>query len=364
MIRALWSRFSIALLSAPVIAAAAACGGTSHGRGAATQGSGGSAQPLAGKTINLVSSGAAGSSHDLFARALAPALAKYLHATVHVVDMPGGGQLLAWNYVYGSSPDGLTIGTVDVEGILANLWEKVPNNNVNPAKVTMLGGLAGGTTGESEVMFAANSTNPVFSNVYSLVKDRSVKVRELGSVGDVPGPLLFKLYHVPYTDLTAYSDSSAELQGMIRGDGNVSVKSWAGSWAAYVTGGKGKVLLAFSMRPTWQEDPSVPTVAQLLKKDPISGPGRVAEVADSTALDAGTGIFGPPGMPAATVKALRAAVAYAVSQPSFKSAAVKGSLSTTFESAADETAAIQAGVKPQTIAIMRKYVPLSTGVAS
>ena len=291
-------------------------------------------------------------------------MAKYLHATVHVVDMPGGGQLLAWNYVYGAAPDGLTVGTVDVEGILANLWEKVPNNKVDPAKVTMLGGLAGGTTGESEVMFAAKSKNPVFNSVYSLVKERSVKVKELGSVGDVPGPLFFKLYHVPYTDLTAYKDSSAELQGILRGDGNVSVKSWAGSWAAYVTGGQGKVLLAFSMRPTWKEDPSVPTVAQLLKKDPITGQRRTALVTDSTALDAGTGVFGPPGMPAATANALRAAVKYAVSQPSFKSASKKGSLSTTFESAADETSALQAGVKPQTVTIMRKFVPLSTGVAS
>jgi hypothetical protein len=262
------------------------------------------------------------------------------------------------------APDGLTIGTIDVEGVLANMWEKVPGQKVNPGQLTMLGGGAGGVAGNSEVMFAATSPNPIYSSVYKLSADRSAKVLELGSVGDVPGPLFFKLYHVPYQDLSSYPDSSAELQGMLRGDGNVDVKSYAGSWVSYVKSGKGKVLLAFSMRPTWKADPSVPTVAQLLQQNPVSGAGRAALVADATALDAGTGVFGPPGLPKAQSTALQRAIAYAFSQPDFLKAAANGHLSTAFESAASQAAAIKAGVQPQVVQDIREFVPLSTGVAS
>ena len=346
----------------PAVAVAAALPLT--GCGAKAQGSGGGSQPLAGKTIQLVSSGAAGSSHDLLARAVAPYIAKYLHATVHVVDMPGGGQLLAWNYVSHQAPDGLTIGTIDVEGVLANMWEKVPGQKVNPGQLTMLGGSAGGVGDESQVMIAAKSANPAYASIYSLAADRSSKVLELGSVGDVPGPMFFKLYHVPYQDLSSYPDSSAELQGMLRGDGNVDVKSYAGSWVTYVKSGKGKVLFVFSMRPSWQADPSVPTVPQLLQRDPVSGPGRSALVADSTALDAGTGLFGPPGLPQNLATALQHAVAYTFTQPGFAKAAADGHLATAFETAAAEASAIKTGVQPQVVQEIRQFVPLSTGVAS
>jgi tripartite-type tricarboxylate transporter receptor subunit TctC len=348
----------MALLIAALVAPVAACNAGGQSPGTA------SAQPFAGKTIQLISSGAAGSSHDLLARAMEPYLATYLHATVHVVDMPGGGQLLAWNYIAHQQPDSLTIGTIDVEGVLANLWEKVHGQKVNPATLTMLGGGAGGVAGEAQVMFAAQSANPIFGSVYRMVADRTRKVLELGSVGDVPGPLFFKLYHIPYRDLSSYSDSSAELQGMLRGDGDISVKSWAGSWATYVTSGKGRALLDFSMRPAWQVDPSVPTVAQLLKRAPITGPGRAALVADSTALDAGVGLFGPPGMPQSEAALLRRAVAYAYSQPGFIKDAKNGGLSTIYESFASEASAIKSGLQPQVIKDIREFVPLSTGVAS
>lgn len=358
--RARLPRLALALAAAAIVAPVAACGSTSGGSNPGTP----TDTAFSGKTIQLISSGAAGSSHDLFARALAPYISKYLKATVDVVDMPGGGQLLAWNYVASQKPNGLVLGTIDVEGVLANVWEKVPGQKVDPASLVMLGGGAGGVNGQSEVMFAANSSNPVYSSVYKLAQDRSSNVLELGSVGDVPGPLFFKLYGVPYKDLSSYSDSSTELQGMLRGDGNVDVKSWAGSWASYVTSGKGKVLIAFSMRPTWKLDPSVPTVAQLLQKDPVTGPGRTAIVADSTALDAGTAVFAPPGLPQNETSQLRAAIAYAYTQAGFTKNATNGGLSTAYESYAAETSAIQAGLQPQVISDIREFVPLSTGVAS
>lgn len=111
--------------------------------------------PFSGKTINLISSGGAGSTHDLHVRAVAPGIGQYLHATVDVVDMPGGGQLFVWIYINRASPNGLTFGNTDVEGTLANLWEKVPNNSVDPAKYTWLGSYPGARS--RNVLFISNS---------------------------------------------------------------------------------------------------------------------------------------------------------------------------------------------------------------
>jgi tripartite-type tricarboxylate transporter receptor subunit TctC len=106
-------------------------------------------------------------------------------------------------------------------------------------------------------------------------------------------------------------------------------------------------------------------VAQLLKTNPpVSKDEGTALVTDTTALDGGTGLFAPPKTPAATVAALQKAVEYAIAQPGFKSRAAKANISDTYESAADQTTALNIGMVPATIDLMRKFVPLHTGIAS
>ena len=329
------------------------------------QGSGttGGAASFRGETIHLISSGGAGSTHDLEARSVASLLAQNLHATVDVVDMPGGGQLKAWSYVAAAKPDGLTIGTIDVEGVMANLWEKVPGQNFNPSRLTMLGGFAGGIAGGANLLFT-NTTRPPLDSIEDLVKDRSVQIRELGSVGDVPGPLLFKLYHVPYQDLSSYPDSGAELQGILRGDGQVSVKTWGGGWATFVTSGKGHVLLEFSMRSQWKVDSTVPTLPTLFKRDPLPAAQEAAMAADAGGLDAGTAFFGPPGVSAAKAQLLQRAISWAMRQPTFVTRAQHGQISQYYETPQQEVAALHSGLASKTVNEMRRYVPLSTGVAS
>ncbi|TAN24155.1 MAG: hypothetical protein EPN30_06905 [Actinomycetota bacterium] len=321
--------------------------------------------PFAGKTIRLISSGAAGSTHDLALRAAAPYLAKYLHATADVVDMPGGGQLLAWNYVSKAAPDGLTIGTTDIQGLLANRWEKVPNETPNIQDLSYLGFVGGGVAGGAKVLFSVNTSNPPLTSIYTLVQDHTTKVTYLGSVGDVSVPMLFKIYNIPYTALTTYSGSLAELQGILRGDGQLSSKTWGGSWASFVTSGKGKVLLEFSMRKTWGIDANVPTLYSLLQKDPpATASEKAALEANASALDAGMGLFGPAGIPANKLAILQAAIKWTVAQPGFIAQSKKSALSTAYESPQQEIAVIKAGINPTTEATIRKFVPLSTGVAS
>jgi tripartite-type tricarboxylate transporter receptor subunit TctC len=69
-----------------------------------------------GKTMTIVVGTVAGDLYDLYARAIALYMGKYLPGNPNVIvqNMPGAGHMIAANYVYGvAKPDGLTLGAVN-----------------------------------------------------------------------------------------------------------------------------------------------------------------------------------------------------------------------------------------------------------
>ena len=64
-----------------------------------------------GKTIRFIVGYPAGSTHDLWARLVAPYMTKYIPGSPNIIvqDMPGAGSAVAANYVYAvAKPDGLS----------------------------------------------------------------------------------------------------------------------------------------------------------------------------------------------------------------------------------------------------------------
>jgi tripartite-type tricarboxylate transporter receptor subunit TctC len=73
-----------------------------------------------GKTMTIVVGTVAGDIYDLYARAIALTMGKYLPGNPNIIvqNMPGAGHMIAANYLYGvAKPDGLTIA-----GILPTLY--------------------------------------------------------------------------------------------------------------------------------------------------------------------------------------------------------------------------------------------------
>ena len=69
-----------------------------------------------GKTINVVVGTTAGSAYDVYSRLIAQHLSKHIpgNPTFIVQNMPGGGSVVAANFVYGvAKPDGLTIASIN-----------------------------------------------------------------------------------------------------------------------------------------------------------------------------------------------------------------------------------------------------------
>jgi tripartite-type tricarboxylate transporter receptor subunit TctC len=69
-----------------------------------------------GKSIRIIEGGQAGGLYDLWARLFANHMGKHIPGTpsVNVQNMPGGGSLVAANYIYNvSKPDGLALGALN-----------------------------------------------------------------------------------------------------------------------------------------------------------------------------------------------------------------------------------------------------------
>ncbi len=78
-----------------------------------------------GKTVRLVVGYGPGGGYDIYARLIAPAIARALSATVVIENQPGAGGLTALDRVYRAEPDGLTIMIVNgTPSALAQLVEQ------------------------------------------------------------------------------------------------------------------------------------------------------------------------------------------------------------------------------------------------
>ena len=92
-----------------------------------------------GKTIKLIVGYSPGGGYDLYARMIAPYLAKALHANVIVENQPGAAGMTALNKLYTSSPDGLQL--MLAGGTAASMAQLVgePGARYDLAKVGYLG---------------------------------------------------------------------------------------------------------------------------------------------------------------------------------------------------------------------------------
>ncbi len=78
-----------------------------------------------GKTVRLVVGYGPGGGYDIYARLIAPAIARALSATIVIVNQPGAGGLTALDRVYRAEPDGLTMMIVNgTPSALAQLVEQ------------------------------------------------------------------------------------------------------------------------------------------------------------------------------------------------------------------------------------------------
>ncbi|HET9078706.1 MAG TPA: hypothetical protein VFN68_17355 [Acidimicrobiales bacterium] len=294
-----------------------------------------------GKTITFIAPDKPGGSFDEWSRLLAPVMGQYLNATVNVENVPPGNTIVGQNQLAASSPDGLTIGWLNVGEDVADVVKGAGGINFSLSKVGIVG-----APGFGQMVLVAEPNSPY--KTFAELQKASGTVKSLDvtkGTGDTVERVLLGAYGINAKIITGYESSKDLAAGFLRGDGQIAEEELAVFQNA-ISAGKAIPLWVSeavpSQNPVYAQMKSVPTLQQLIQSNPPQGQQQAdaVKVLESITQVAQV-VAAPPGVAAGKLAALQAAMKYAMSQPSVKAQALKESLVPTFYDAQQTTQALQ-----------------------
>ncbi|MEA2904138.1 MAG: hypothetical protein QOI12_1525 [Alphaproteobacteria bacterium] len=273
---------------------------------------------FAKKTITIYIGNTAGGTYDLMGRLLARHLGHHLpgNPTVIADNMPGAGTLRAANYIYNVAPkNGTAIGivseTLAVEQALRNAAVQF-----DATKFIWIGRLAA-----SNAVHIMWHTSKVQSIEDAKRFEGTVAGTGPGNVAEIVPTMLNAVIGTKFKIVKGYPAANESMLAMERGEVEGAAVNWATvktAKAQWLREKKVKVILQdlTTRGPDLQD---VPALGEL---------GDTPEARQLIGLYANTGaigrsFFGPPGMPAATVKVLRDGFAAMARDPEFTADANK-----------------------------------------
>jgi tripartite-type tricarboxylate transporter receptor subunit TctC len=305
-----------------------------------------------GKTVTLIVTNPPGGGYDLLARTLAPFLARHIPGTPNVIvqNMPGAAGILATNHLFHiAAKDGTVIGGISntvpfepllgtaearfdplqfnwlgsptVETGLLGVWHTVPVSSIDDAKTR-------------EITIASNGprSTPSF---YARLMNETLGTK-LRLVMGYPGQNEFNL---------------AIEKGEVDGTSSLFYSSLVGTRPAWLTEKKLRLLVqyGFEKHPKLPDVPFAPDLAR--NADDLS-----LMHAAFAALGVGRPYAMPPGVPAARVQAMQAALGRTFRDPDFLAKAQSLQLETVAAKTGDQLRDIVArayAVSPEVRARLR-----------
>jgi len=299
-------------------ACGAVTGSSSGGGGSSSTGS------LKGKTITLIAPDKPGGSYDSYARLFAPYLAKELGATVNVENVAGAGTVEGTNQMAAAKPDGTTIGMAAVGGDIASKVENQPGQSFDMAKLSWIGQPA-----QVPNVMVTQPKGPVQNFSALTHMTGTVQVLDIrNGIGDMLNRVVLGAFHVPYHLNTGFESTSALKQGFIAKDGQTMFEAMS-TLHSLIKGHQAKPLLvtAESTLPSYQKAvKGVPTLQTELSSASLSSTNSAAVQEALQLSNMADDFAAPPGTPASTLAALRAAFTKAANSPALQTQATKENL--------------------------------------
>jgi tripartite-type tricarboxylate transporter receptor subunit TctC len=281
------------------------------------------------KTIQVIVGSAPGGLYDRWGRLLAQYMGKYIPGNPNLVvqNMPGGGSMIATNYLYGlAKPDGLTLGMFQTHMYLQQLVG-IPEVKYDVRKFTWLGSQEKG-----QMMLYIRADSPYKS------MDDIVKAKEPPKCGG-----------------SGASDQTALLTRLLEetiGAKFIRVLGYPGGSEVDLAMERSEVVcratritVHFSREPflTWDKKgfdrhlvqagknrdarlPDVPTLYELMDKYKTTEVGRRLAQVILSGDELGRPMVAPPGIPADRVKILREAYGKALKDPALVEEVTKSRL--------------------------------------
>lgn len=275
-----------------------------------------------GKTITFVTGTPAGAT-DLQARALAPFIGSYLHASVVVEDEGTANGVPGQDALVAAAPTGLVIGFVNAGSIATEALTHTPGFNFSPGRLSYI---AGQTNGPQVLLASPSSPYTTFAALKSVGSARVLAALPGQGTSDLQVLLGMLNLHVQW--VSGYSGITQVAQGFQRGDGPLAALGWTNA-ESLLQAGLAKVLAMSAKVPVGTSDrqyaAGVPTYSNLLKQYLGKNPSQ-KQLSDEKVFDE----FVTIGQPIITqtrvaedkVLALRAATAWAWKQPAYKAESV------------------------------------------
>ena len=273
----------------------------------------------AGKTVTIVVGSDVGGGYDANARLLSRHIGKFIpgNPTVIVQNRPGGGSIIAANYIYNVAPkDGTTIGMVQ-RGIPLFKLTNQPGVQYDPEKYTWIGNMA------SEVGVTVVSDNSPAKKTEDLFTQEIVVGGSGAGAENETGPrLLNAVLGTKFKLVSGYKSQTEVTLAMERGEvagvGSMSWPNVKNNKAQELRQGKIRVLMQNGLKRD-KDLPNIPLSLEFAKND-----------ADRQALEfyftqntIARPIVAPPGVPADRAAALRAAVLAMAKDQEFKDDAAR-----------------------------------------
>jgi tripartite-type tricarboxylate transporter receptor subunit TctC len=326
-----------------IIAAAALVGGIAACGSSASSGStAGGKSFYDGKTITWDVPDPPGTGFYTTATILAPALGKYLNATVNIVSIPAGGTIAGQDQAAAAPADGLTIGVINASTDVANEATKQPDVNFDIQKEELIAGLP---INPEVFVVQPSSSYKTWQDVTSVASLKSVAVT--GS-NEVLEKGIYTGYGVQAQLVAGYEAPPDEVAGFLRGDAMLGANS-VPTFASAIAAGKARALLltgpVLPGMSGYAQLKSVPTLAQIAKDDPPKTATQQKAIQAMEALFGQTAVnqvyFCPPGTPASLVAALSTAFKAITTEPAVKAAFIKANLTPGYLSQSQVTAAVK-----------------------
>ena len=311
---------ALAVVAASVVALAACQSGTTASGSSGSSGAG--AADFRGKTITLIAPDSPGGSYDSYARLFAPYLGQELGATVNVENVAGAGTLQGTNQLAAASPNGLTIGMVNVGADIASKVENQPGQSFDLRTISWIGQPA---QIPNVIVTQPGSNLQSFSGL--LQSSSQVNVLDIrNGIGDMLNRVIYGAFGVPHKLDTGFEATSALKQGFLAKDGQTILEAMSTLYPL-ISGNEAKPLLVIGAvgLPSYQKAlGSTPTLQSELAQLTAS---KAAAVQEALALSNLSDDFAAPaGLPSGDLAALRQAFAKAAALPALRAQALKESL--------------------------------------
>jgi len=326
---------------AALLLASAACSSRVGSTAAPAANSSGSAAPdtayFNGKTITYDVPAAPGTSSYISAQILAPIVGADLHATVNLVSLPAGNGIAGQNTVNASTPNGLTLGTLNVNTDLQAVITQQQGTNFDITKTTIIAGEL-----RSPSLLVASPSSPFKTLEDAINSPTKFTVIDDSGGSDEQLRVIFGAYAAKAHILSGYADAGSVVQGFLRGDAAVTQQSLADLQGA-IEGNKAIPLVLNAPITNSVTDynllKTTPSLQDYLTAhEPPTAEGKAAMqalVTQFTNTSANQVVFTAPGTPPAYAAALQAAFEKALQDPTVQQKFVTAGLSPGYISPAD-----------------------------